>query len=81
MERCVLATQRPWQELATGFTEPLGRVFLELDRADPEAAAMKKAPALRGRLTALKTNSAEARFRQTREHSALQRNCRVIAKP
>jgi len=48
MERCVLATQRPWQELATGFTEPLGRVFLELDRADPEAAAMKKAPALKG---------------------------------
>jgi len=47
--------------------------------SDLDAAAIKKAPALEAAPT--ETNSAEARFRQTREHSALQRNCRVIAKP
>jgi hypothetical protein len=74
MELRVPATQRPWQELAIGFAGSLERVCTAM-------LAIKKAPALKAAPGGTQTNSAEAHFRQIREHSALQRNCRVIAEP
>jgi hypothetical protein len=50
-------------------------------RADPEAAAMKKAPALKAAPGGIETNSAEACSGEPGKLSALQRNRRVIAKP